>query len=204
MHGGQGLRGRHCERVPVVRTGVWPALPALSASSYCTKQRARSHSTGGTREDRLLLFPLPTVSLYELFSNALRILNEFSRLQNAQHFLRGFGGGTWEEAESGGEAEMHRLIREEWKPWGRGGHFIGGPLFKDIRTKAGPPTTSEKGRSQGTEGNALPGGPRRGSCWLCFYHRALALTQSFPPITTLEGTQTPQDPRGGPSSHCWC
>lgn len=54
---------------------------------------------------------------------------------------------------------MHRLIREKWKPSGGwGDHFTGGPVFKDRRTKSGPPTISEKGQSHGTEGNALPVG----------------------------------------------
>lgn len=126
---------------------------------------------------------------------------------------------------------MHRLIREKWKPFGgRGHHFTGGPLFKDIRTKSGPPTISEKGQSHGTEGNVLPAGPglvgplgtrscpslpawaltpvgkRRGVLL------AVLLPQSARPHTgpssTLPhcrgGTPTRQDLLGGPSSHRWC
>lgn len=56
----------------------------------------------------------------------LRVLNESSHLQNAQHFLRGL---RWwdmrcpfsQEAENGSrERDMHRLIREKWKPFGEG------------------------------------------------------------------------------------
>lgn len=57
----------------------------------------------------------------KLLSDALRrILNESSRLQNAQHFLRGLRGWDMRGPFSQGkrqktvqEREMHRLIREK-------------------------------------------------------------------------------------------
>lgn len=69
------------------------------------------------------------------------------------------------------EREMHRLIREKRKLFGggrdRGSYFIGGLSFKEMRTKSGPPLTSEKGKSHGTESGPFGSGRRQlsGSTW---------------------------------------
>lgn len=70
------------------------ALPALMASSYCTLQRARSHSA--ERDAGKPTFPFFFSPHFYFPTNHSQMLSEFlhesSRLQNAQHFPRGLGG----------------------------------------------------------------------------------------------------------------
>lgn len=92
----------------------------------------------------------------KLVSNALRILNEFSCLQNAQHFLKGCGGWGHEmpvkRQKMGvgreGEREMHRLIRKKNEnPLGRwGNHFVGGLFLSQTGTKLGPQRCQRRGQ----------------------------------------------------------
>lgn len=58
------------------------------------------------------------------------------------------------------ETEMHRLITENENPSGGTGAVIllEGSL-SETRTKSGPPTIAEKGRSHGTESKSGVGGP---------------------------------------------
>lgn len=103
-------------------------------------------------------FP-PLLFYNQLFSNALRILGEFSHLQNAWDFFffskRSQMGDMRCPFSQGKrqkmvwEREMHRLIREKWKKKSILGRW--GPLFRwrvsfKERTKSGPPVILEKGR----------------------------------------------------------
>lgn len=77
-------RARLACAVLVVWTGAW--LPARGQVVIAQSQRARSYSV---ERNAGKPFPFPLLLHNKLLSNALRILNESSHLQNAQHFLRG-------------------------------------------------------------------------------------------------------------------
>lgn len=94
-------------------------------------------------------------------------MNESSRLQNAQHFLRGLR--WWDtrcpfsqakRQKTAREREMHRLIREKWKLWGWRQLFHWRAFFQRDENKIGtPPSNFREGKSHGTESESWVGGP---------------------------------------------
>lgn len=123
----------------VVWTGAWHH-PLSRLVVIAQLQKARSYSVERDVGKATFFFPL---SFYnKLSSNALRIWNESSHLQNAQHFLRGsqvvgheMPAFSRKVAGNGSrETEMHRLITENENLSGggyRGSYFIKGLSFRD-------------------------------------------------------------------------
>lgn len=151
----------------VVWTGAWHH-PLSRLVVIAQLQKARSYSVERDVGKATFFFPL---SFYnKLSSNALRIWNKSSHLQNAQHFLRGsqvvgheMPAFSRKVAGNGSrETEMHRLITENENLSGGGGTgaviLLEGSL-SETRTKSGTPTIAEKGRSHGTESKSGVGGP---------------------------------------------